>query len=185
MITVISRKPEKFDGDILVYCLLQRKKNIPESGGNIKKIVRTVCKSGAFTGQQGQVCLLYPKLFDQALAGSFDCGCILLVGLGKKNKNENEMLEQVRLAGGVIANQGRTLKAENICVVLPEMAGLSSSATAEAMSEGLVLGNYSFDKYKALRDDNETSAPVRSFLLSDKGETSPIRKGLKKRKNCC
>ncbi len=180
MITVTTRKPEEFDGDMLVYCVLYRKKNIPECAQNIKKIVKTVCKSGNFTGKQGQTCLLYPKLFDRALGGIFACRCILLVGLGKNDKDENEIPEQIRLIGGVISGQGRKSGAESICVILPEMAGLSSLGTAEAMSEGLLLGNYSFDKYKTIKDDDEPSEPVRSFLLSTTGAASPVRQGLKK-----
>lgn len=184
MITVTTRKPDKFDGDVLVYCLLQGKKSIPEFEQNIKKIVKMVCKSGNFTGKQGQTYLLYPKLFDQVKTGIFDCRSILLVGLGRKGKvrgkNNNEMMEQIRLAAGVIASQGRQLNAETMCVVLPEIKGLSALETAEAMSEGLLLGNYSFNKYKAVRDEDEPSRPVQSFLLSGKGAARPVRQGLKK-----
>ena len=188
MFTVTTRKPEKFDGDVLVYCLLQGKKSIPECDQNIKKIVKAVCKSGNFTGKQGQTRLLYPKLFDQVMGGGFACRSILLVGLGKKEqektntktKKENEILEQIRFAGGVIASEGRKLNAGSMCVALPEMVGLSSSETAEAMSEGLLLGNYSFDKYKTVNGDEQASLPVQSFLLSGHGAAGPVRQGLKK-----
>lgn len=183
MITVTTRKPEKFDGDVLVYCLLQGKKSIPEYEKNIKKIVKVVSKSGNFTGRQGQTCLLYPKLFDQIYIGNFACKCILLVGLGEKargEESENEMLEQVRIAGGLIASKGRELSAESMHVVLPELVGLSSIETAEAMSEGLLLGNYSFDKYKTLAKDDEPSLPVQSFLLSGQGSASSVRQGMRK-----
>jgi len=177
MISVTAKKPEKFRGDLLVYCAVQRKDKMPVCAERAKKLVKPAWKSGDFTGKKEDALLLYTEHLDQSQVGGIASTRILVVGLGKQAEGTDDMREQLRIAGGTIAGKARSCKAKEVLVVLPELKDITASDTAEAMSEGLVLGNYSFDKYK--KQDENRGKPVKSFLLTGSGSATSIRRGMK------
>jgi leucyl aminopeptidase len=177
MISVSARKPEKFSGDLLVYCAVQREGKMPLCTERAKKLVKPVWKSGDFSGKKTETLLLYTEHLDQGLVGGIASARILIIGLGQQMEGSYNIMEQLRIAGGMIAGKARGYKAKEVLVVLPEIKDITVSAMAEAMSEGLVLGNYSFDKYK--QQDENREKPVKSFVLSCSGSATSIRRGVK------
>jgi len=177
MISVTAKKPEKFKGDLLVYCAVQRKDKMPICAEPARKLIKPAWKYGDFTGKKGDVLLLYAEHLDHRRVGGIASTRILVVGLGKQVEGTDDMREQLRLAGGTIAAKARSCKAKEVLVVLPEIKDITTSDTAEAMSEGLVLGNYTFDKYK--KQDENREKPVKSFLLTGLGAATSIRRGMK------
>lgn len=177
MLSVTGKKPEKYSGDLLVYCAMERKEKTPFCDEEIKTLVRPVWKSGGFSGKSGETLLLYTSLFTQSQKQDFGSARIMVVGLGEKKEKADEIREQLRLAGGTVAIAARKGKAKDVLVVLPALDGISAADHAEAMAEGLLLGNYSFDKYKKQKDKD--SNPVQSFKLCGHGSISALRRGLK------
>lgn len=179
IIGVTGRKVEKFTGDIVVYCAYQRKDKMPICADLVKKIIKPAWKSGNFSGKKDDFLLVYTALTGVGHLARMACGRIAVVGLGEIKANADETCEQLRLAGGSIATQARKCKAKEVLVVLPKVAGFAGADTAEAISEGLLLGNYCFDKYKKNKDDDEDSGPVNVFRLKGTGTAASIRRGMK------
>ena len=177
MISVTSIKPEKFRGDLLVYYAIQRKEKIPLCEDRAQKLIKPAWKSGDFLGKTGETLLLYTGHLELSQSGGIASKRILVVGLGEKKESADDMCEQLRIAGGTIAGKARTCKAKEVMVVLPEMKEGTTADVAEAMSEGLILGNYSFDKYK--KPDEDRTTPVQSFYLTGLGSASSLRRGMK------
>ncbi len=176
MISVTGKKPEKFKGDLLIYCTFQHKDKMPLCEESVKKIVKPAWKSGDFTAKPGETVLLYSDLLGHAAQPA--CPRILIVGLGARKDKVDEVREQLRLAGGTIAGAARKCKARKALVVLPQMKEIASEGKAEAMSEGLILGNYSFDHYK--KEDKDRSVPVENFYLTGSDSAISLRQGAKR-----
>lgn len=176
MISVTGKRPEKFKGDLLVYCALQHKDKMPLCEEGIRKLVKPAWKSGDFTAKPGETVLLYSDLLSHAAKPA--CPRILIVGLGEHKENIDEVREQLRLAGGTVAGAARKCRAKKVLVVLPQMKEITAADKAEAMSEGLILGNYSFDRYK--KEDKDRPSPVEDFYLTGPDSASSLRRGVKR-----
>ena len=178
MLSVTGKKPEKVKSDLAVYCAFSRKEKMPFCPEPARKLVKAAWKSGDFTGKKGQTLFLYSEHLGRNRSDSIAATRILVVGLGEQEKEPDAALEQVRLGGGTVATKARNCKAQKVVVTLPEMKNISAAVVAEAMSEGLVLGNYSFDTYK--KPDENRSKPVGSFVLYGSGSAAALRRGMQR-----
>ncbi|WP_051305519.1 leucyl aminopeptidase [Desulfogranum mediterraneum] len=179
MIKLTKRAPEEFAGDLLVYLVEEEVDRLGgEASALLNRVLYQIKAHGDFSGKQEEFFWFYPRITGEAEP---DCKArrVLLVGLGKQDETMSGRLEQLRLAGGVIAQQGAKVKAEEVLVVLPEDVVLSAAEIAEAMTEGLLLGNYRFDHYKTPGQDQDKARPVATFLLSDGGlSAAAVRRGM-------
>jgi len=179
---VTGGKIEKFSGDLLVFCAIERPDGMPFCDERIKKILQPAWKSGDFTGKKNDYLLVYPASAGMRKNHRFGCRRTAVVGLGKPGDTPDELREQLRLVGGTIATKAKACKAKKVMVVVPDMAGLALSERTESLTEGLLLGNYSFDKYKT-KDDEDHALPVKTFLLSGNGSSAAMRHGMTLGKN--
>jgi leucyl aminopeptidase len=76
---------------------------------------------------------------------------ILLCGTGKEKERDAESL---RRCAAAVASQCRDRSIEHVHVLAPSARGLDEDTALSAVSEGLYLGNYSFDRYKTKKNDN-------------------------------
>ncbi len=75
---------------------------------------------------------------------------LLVIGLGK----EKELtLEKLRRSVSGITSKARELSLEEISLEVPKLEKFSFQETFTALSEGLILGSYLFDKYKNYSKD--------------------------------
>jgi len=183
---VTEGKIEKFTGDLLVFCAIEQQGKIPICDERIKKIVQPAWKSRDFIGKKNDYLLVYPASIRMGKIRRFSCRRIAVVGLGKPAETPDELREQLRLVGGTIATKAKSCRAGKVMVVVPEMTGLSLSERTESLSEGLLLGNYCFDKYKnkdKTKNDEDLAQPVKTFLLSGHGSSAAMRHGMTLGKN--
>jgi len=174
MLRITGRNPERFNGDLLVFGVVGREGKSPRLTGPLRKVIRSLWKEGKFQAKEGEQVLLYPTLGTSPVS-RYAAGRIMLLALGTEKEGKNDLREQVRSWAGTVAVQARKLGAETVMVVAPEVSGLKSAALAEALSEGLVLGNYRFARYRN-RDNDQGDKPVTEFLLTPVGGTS-FRRG--------
>ena len=175
----VSRDEIKdFSGDLIVFCAVAREKKAPLCDARLKKILYPAWKSGDFKGRDKDMLLIYPSLLGKTDLAGLAARRLMVIGLGREEDEPDAIREQLRIAGGHIAARARSCGAEEVLVVLPDIGGLSTSAKTEAMVEGLVLGNYSFDKYKTSKN-KDTNQPVQSFLLTGNGSAAAMRRGVK------
>jgi leucyl aminopeptidase len=156
-VIVTEKKPEQFSGDLLVYCIEQ-----PSKGGfkcenaTVNSWLENTGTLGEFNAKAGECLLFYPQADKKS--GVFSTKRLLVVGLGKLKGKEthDELRERCRQTGGTIAQQAAKMKAKKIMICLPEILGIRAREVAECISEGVLLGDYRFLKYK--KDDPEEAS---------------------------
>jgi leucyl aminopeptidase len=99
---------------------------------------------------------------------------LILVGLGKRS---DLTVDRLRLAAAKAASQARTSGAESI-LFAAEGLGLDAEATAQALTEGSMLGLYRFLKYKT-NDESTKRKEIRTVtLLGPTASAGAMRKGI-------
>ncbi len=107
----------------------------------LTKKVKKLKELEGFKGKEGQVAKL------QVLEDGADL--VYLVGLGKEDKLSEDTY---RRAAAVAVKRLKKDKVQTADILLPE--GDKESLT-QAITEGLILGDYSFDKYKTSKEEEE------------------------------
>ncbi len=180
MLKISRKKPETYKGDILAYFVSGSKDTKPTCvNKDVQKVIRRAFEAGDFKSKEEQTLLFYPDNSKMIAAKR-----VLVVGLGDlKGKDEKtvpsraELAERVRKVGGVVAKTAQSTGAKKIIVEVPEVAGLEGEQTAQALSEGLLLGAYQFKKYKE-KDEEDQSGNLTEIALSGANETA-VRGGMK------
>jgi len=173
---------ELFDGDLLVYF-------IRETGGNavmcpckvLRRNIKYAWKTADFSGKKGQTFLFYPAAAKKDIKHNLAAGRVLAVGLGKTGEdvNADTLREQLRLAAGTAARQAAGMTVKSLLAVLPEHTGLPDAEVAEAVSEGLILGNYRFDRYKTKKKDDDPATVMETICLHAGGlDQDAVKQGL-------
>ena len=156
---VTEKKPEQFSGDLLVYGIEQAQKGALRcANAAVQGWLDQMGTLGEFSAKAGECLLFYPQADKKR--NDFSVKRILVLGLGKIEEKDtrDELREKCRLAGGVIAQQACKTKAKKIMICLPEIMGIRAKEVAECLSEGVLLGDYRFLKYKKNDDKTEDKA---------------------------
>lgn len=171
-IRVTRTFPQNYDGDLLVCFVRQT-----EGGGQplcehamVEKHLKAAFSRGDFVGKDEQILLCYPiENADLCLPKR-----ILGVGLGK----EAIEAETFRKAGGIIVNTAKKTKTREIMIILPE-CDLPVSVLSQCLTEGLMLGNYSFDKYKTKKNDDDSPQTSVEAITFSCAKDREARQGVK------
>ncbi len=105
-----------------------------------------------FKGENGQSIVLYSK--------DIAASRMIFVGLGKQ---KDMTLERIRKAAHLGLQRVKSLNLETFGISVPTIEGIPDSDISVAMTETLVLGNYSFNKYKT--EDKEKRKEVKDAIL--------------------
>jgi len=101
---------------------------------------------------------------------------LLVIGLGKK---KDVSLELLRRAAGTAAKVGREMAPELVIPFLADKAkGLDEAV--QAVTEGLLLGNYKFLKYKTQGVADIKLLKSFSYLIETKAQLKAVQKGLER-----
>lgn len=123
-----------------------REKNLPsQMAGPIEL--------GDFKGREGELSWLYLQGEPEKRA--------VLVGLGEKEKATTERLRRA-FASFVKSAHSKKIKKANI--LLPEIQALGEESLIRGIVEGMVLANYSFDKYKTGQEDGRVLLEEATFI---------------------
>jgi leucyl aminopeptidase len=133
----------------------------------IAGLLARVWEAGDFTGKSGEVLSL-------PVAG-IAAKRIVLVGIGDE-KNANA--ESLRAAGGRAAKALARAKAKRASLAVPILRRVKPEEAAQALSEGVVLGAYRFDKYKSGNDKPPALEGV-TLLAPDARQVVALRRGAK------
>jgi leucyl aminopeptidase len=155
-ITVISGTPEKQKTGAAVLPLFEDGKPGHEQeriDRNLGAMISRLIKRGDFSAKPGSVHLLYPE-------SGMAAERLILVGLGKR---ADLTLDRLRLAAGKAALHARSNGAESL-VFAAEGLGLAAEETAQALTEGSMLGLYRFLKYKT-NDESSKRKEIRAVTL--------------------
>lgn len=175
MIRWTARHPEKTRVDLLVCFAGKAEGEEPLGlGGQVAAMVRQAWRAGDFSGKEGETLIWYPLPPAKGSSAAIQARRVLVVGSGKVEMEPARQREQIRLAAGTAAAQARRVKADSVLAVLPPFTSLAADEVAECVTEGLLLGNYLFARYKKEKKDEEPQVQVRQFLLQG-GGLAPAR----------
>ena len=178
MIKLSAKNPVRSAGDMLVYFLAETgKKSVPCTEPLVRKAIKKAWKADDFSGKAGQSYWFYPTSSQK----NFSATRVLVVGLGTLKDDQDDCREQLRLAAGTAVAAANRLKVKTLMAVLPAKTVVSAAVVAESITEGFLLTDYSFDKYKT-KNDKENGAKRAGdlqFILHDGGlHHNQVRQGM-------
>ena len=79
---------------------------------------------------------------------------VIIVGLGNRRRAD---LDTIRRAGAYIIRKAKELKIDRLAIDVKNLDGIKEKEyeLAQALTEGIVLGDYRFDKYKTKKDESK------------------------------
>ena len=130
-------------------------------------LIARVWDAGDFTGKSGEVLSL-------PVAG-IAAKRLVLIGIGDE---KSASAESLRAAGGRAAKALARAKAKNAALAVPLLRRVNPEEAAQALSEGVVLGTYRFDKYKS-GNDKPPALEAIVLLAPDARQVVALRRGAK------
>ncbi|MBU1565888.1 MAG: leucyl aminopeptidase [Proteobacteria bacterium] len=182
-LVVSTKKVEEYSGDLLVTLVA-----LDEQGGYVgddyfRPLLESLVQYKEFSGKKDEQIQLYPPF--GPFFGKLKCRRLLLVGLGCLNAitDLNVKKELLRTAGGAIAAQCKSNKVTNVGICMPNYSGLPDITIGEFLSEGILLGDYRFLKYKTKKKDEDGYAGLTKIELLATTHVKAIRSGATKASN--
>ena len=130
-------------------------------------LIARVWDAGDFTGKSGEVLSL-------PVAG-IAAKRLVLVGIGDE---KNASAESLRAAGGRAAKALSRAKAKQASIAVPTLRRVKPEEAGQALTEGVVLGTYRFDKYKSGNDKPPALEGI-ALLAPDARQVVELRRGAK------
>ena len=152
---------ERIQADAIVLGILEGTKRpsgaaraVDASSGGV---ISACLSNGDFSGKREQVLVLYPK-------GRARAKRVVLVGLGAE---KDLTVERVRQAAGRATARARELGLGALATVVhgAGAGGLDAAGCAQAVVEGSMLANYSYDRYRTR--DKSKSKRVKTLVLAE------------------
>lgn len=172
-ITVTNKLSKKAALDLVVVLVTQEIKTIIDNPDGIPKEFLKACELGDFKGSENDKILLYDSKVNNVTVKR-----LAYIGVGKiKSLKDAELSEQMRLVGGRIAALCKQVKARRVCIISPESKDEKNKITAKSLVEGVMLGSYTFKKFKTKKEDDgvEFKGIAEIKVFAQKGLTN-IRK---------
>jgi len=169
-----------FKGDLIVFCALKRDNERPWCDDEILSMVTHAHEMGDFSGKEDETFLFYPE--QTHITPEFLAKRILVLGLGTEKELADGITarEAFRKAGGVVAKTVEKIKASNIMIRVPTRAICPFEDMGECLAEGVLLGNYRFDKYKKEKPDEAPYKGLNDIKLFSEHNQTDLKKGVKK-----
>jgi leucyl aminopeptidase len=118
-------------------------------------LLSEIIHAGEFKGNAGELCTIYPM-------GKVAARRILLVGLGVQDKLDVQALQR---ASAMAARHAQQTGAHSIALsVLAQAEHIDAARAVQAEVEGVLLGTYTFKKYKK-SEDNSNGRGISALTL--------------------
>ncbi len=172
-ITVTTSVSSKQKTDLLIFCVGQKRKDTPHFTRITHRLFKKAVKLGDFSGNGKDQLLFYGD--DKNLPIKSTRVAFVGTGLMNKSVGHDQLMEKMRIAGGNIAGLCAKLKTTKLCVMPAELAEKSNlSACVSALTEGILLGDYTFKKYKTENQKKSTYAGIKElrFIVDEQLKVS-------------
>lgn len=149
-IEVVSKKYETAKTDTIVFPVLKDEKNLRE---NIKKVdalldgaISNLKKSLKFSAEEGKF-LIVPTY------GKIKAEFVILAGLGENKKLDKDTFR--RMAAYTVRKAKENKLSKVLIDINLEYEKLSPEEISASITEGAILGSYSFDKYFSKKENHQ------------------------------
>ncbi|MFQ5840731.1 MAG: leucyl aminopeptidase, partial [Candidatus Methylomirabilales bacterium] len=134
----------------------------------LRGLIRSAIRAGEFTGKAGESLLLHT-------GGRIPATRVLVVGLGKAERFD---LDGVRTVMGGALRTLRRSGCRRVASVIhgTGAGGLDLREAAQAATEGALLGLYTFDRYKAEKEEKRVDRLT--LLVRERPQIAPARAGV-------
>lgn len=174
-IVINDKLSKKYVADVTVFCISQKKKDTPLLPEDLRKSdFAHAAELGDFKAGENDVMVSYVSGTSKKIQSKR----VAYVGIGTISKDigKDELLEKMRIAGGNIASLAKKATAEKICVVLPEISGKAlQKKSVRGLTEGIILGEYTFIKYKTDKEVQKKSKAIKEIRFLAKHNLSSLR----------
>ncbi len=180
---IVSKKTVgDYSGDLLVVLVAVDEQGVFAGDMSFRSLVESMAVYKEFSGKKFDLLRLYPPFGEKV--GQLKCRRLLLLGLGniKKITECGEINELLRIAGGHIASQCESCKVDTVGIYIPDCSELPGTAVSEFLTEGILLGDYRFSKYKTLKKQ-EIYPGLKKIELLVSGQAKSIRNYATKARN--
>lgn len=100
---------------------------------------------------------------------------VILCGLGTAEETD---MESLRRSASVAVGLCRDRSITNLTVLPPEVKGIDGARVLQAVAEGIVLSNYSFDRYKTGSDNGKVLLKSAAFATREKKAPAILKKAV-------
>lgn len=183
-VVVSKNDPVNYAGDLLVCLITVNEKENLDGPSFIQPLLHKIKKFEEFKGKKGELFQIYPSFCNDII--KLKCKRLLLVGLGKVEELENadQLRELLRGTGGLIAQQCKKNRVEDVCISLQQYGSLKRESIGECLTEGVVLGDYNFSKYKKKDDDKKSYPGLKKLVYFTSTKTVAIKRSTERAVNC-
>jgi len=146
-----------------------------------KEFLKELKDAGELSGKKGEMALLHSFMIEdftfnsEHLDEKLHPKRILFVGLGDSKKADNETL---RNSAAQIVKKVESLSLSDFSLIIESFSTENVNDSINSISEGLMLGNYSFDEFKT---DKEKTISINTEILLreiDEGHKKALEKAL-------
>ena len=178
-VTAVEGDVTTFESDAIVVTLFDGVTSPVGEAGAVDKAldgaITTLIADKETTGKQGELAMVHTL-------GKLPAKRVVVLGLGKREKFT---ADTVRSVSAVVARYLRRIGAKKAAMVTlgAGIGGLDAGASAQATTEGAMLGLYSFKQYQTKHaDEPEKELDELTIVEPDKGRFQALGRGVEKGK---
>ena len=179
-VTTTDKPVDTFETDLLIYLTIQIKGKAPQCDKAVMAPVKKAFELGDFKGKEGEQLFYYPTAPGKNKQPA--AKRVLILGLGKietEAENDEAMVcDALREAGGHLAKACEKIKAREIIICLPTLGTLAPEKTAECITEGVLLGDYRFAKYKQVTRKKTDYTGITAIKFAGTAAVKSVRRGV-------
>ncbi len=170
-ITTANKPLAKIKTDFIAVYHLSEKNNLNSVQNSLDqqllKLVKNKIKQTGYKGEKAGENLLVEN------CSSNQTKYIFIVSLGKEKDFNSHYLRE---AAGLTLQTAKKLHCQNLAVEAPSLDSLPPIQTIQALTEGLLLADYSFDKYKKNKSKSKLKEAV---VATNKHSAQIVKTGIK------
>lgn len=180
-VTVSEQDIQEFRGDLLVFYAAQEEDGSIDCDARVQQYLKPLADCGDFIAKENDTVVLYPA--EEKNGTKFSARRLLVVGLGKKDPqqcDEHILRDTFRSAGGAVSKVCEKLKVKEVLVGGGPGLGLKGASVAQCLTEGILLGDYRFAKYKTEDKEKPPYPGLKRLTFGAVEKAGSIRKAVRR-----
>ncbi len=179
-VTVSEQEIQKYAGDLLVVFASQNEDESIDCDNRILSTIQPLIDCKDYAANENETTVIYPDKDRENV--QFSAQRIVVIGLGKKEqqRNEYELRELFRSVGGTLSRLCEKYKVYEVMIGGGQDLGLGNPLVAESVTEGILLGDYRFVKYKKEDNEKPVYSGLKKLIFSAMEKTGAIRKAARR-----